>query len=231
MKPTWQTDDGSVQLYLGDCLEILPTLGNVDAVVTDPPYGMAYRSGWRQVQHGMISGDQDAALLSWCCDWSRRNARHSSYLFCRWDNIPDVSTPDSFVTWVKNDHSSGDLQHKHGRATEGIVFYRGPDHRWASGRPRDVVFADRVDAGRHPTEKPVSLMIQVVEWTIGTVVDPFMGSGTTGVACVQEGRRFIGIEKEPKYFEIAKRRIMDELNRTPLFDEPKAKQKTLLECS
>lgn len=82
----------------------------------------------------------------------------------------------------------------------------------------------------HPTQKPLG----VIEWCLthlpnsDIVLDPFMGSGTTGVACVRTGRKFIGIEKEPKYFDIAVKRIEAELNRAPLFDEPAVVQKELL---
>lgn len=84
----------------------------------------------------------------------------------------------------------------------------------------------------HPNEKPVDMVADFIDWhtTAGDIIlDPFMGSGTTGVAAVRLGRRFIGIEIEPRYFAIAKKRIQDELNRFPLFDEPKAEQLTLLD--
>ena len=225
MNPTWTSDCGTVQLYLGDCLEVLPTLapGIVDAVVTDPPYGMAYVSGWRSVSHSMLANDDAPGVLSWACDWGRRHASHSSYVFCRWDNLQDISKPDSFVTWVKNNHGSGDLHHEHGRRSEGIAFYAGKGHFFPNGRPADIVFADRVACDRHPTEKPVELLEQVVDWTDGVVIDPFMGSGTTGVACVRLGRRFIGIEIDPGYFETAKKRIKDELRRVA-FLEPKKRE-------
>ncbi len=233
MQPTWESKCGTVQLYLGDCLEVLPTLapGSVDCVVTDPPYGMSYVSGWRSVSHSMLANDDSAGILTWACDWARTNATHSAYLFCRWDNLQDITKPDSFITWIKNNHGSGDLHHEHGRKTEGIAFYGGKNHFFPSGRPADVVFADRVSTDRHPTEKPVELMEQVIEWTDGAIVEPFLGSGTTGVAAVRLGRRFIGVEIDPDYFEIAKRRIQDELDKVAFLEPPKRKrQRTLLEA-
>ena len=228
----WVSDCGTVTLYLGDCLEILPTLepGSVDAVVTDPPYGMAYQSGWRSIRHGMIANDNTTGLLSWACDWARTACNHSAYVFCRWDNLPDVSFPDGFVVWVKNNHTSGDLEHSHARMTEGILFYRGRRHDFPSGRPRDVVFCDRVSSDRHPTEKPVKLMRDVISWTRGTLVDPFMGSGTTGVASVAMRRPFIGVELDEKHYETSKRRIMDELRRVKFLEPaPKQTQRSLID--
>ncbi len=101
----------------------------------------------------------------------------------------------------------GDLQHEHARQTESILFYRGEKHRFPKKRPTDVIYGDRTGNEFHPTEKPIFLMKQIVDFTQGTVFDPFMGSGTTGVACMELGRKFIGIEKEPKYFDIACKRI------------------------
>ena len=229
----WVSDCGTVTLYCGDCLEVLPTLEakSVDAVVTDPPYGMSYQSGWRAVQHGMIANDNHSGILSWCSDWARRHARHSAYVFCRWDNLPDVSFPDGFIVWIKNNHTSGDLEHSHARITEGILFYAGDEHDFPNGRPRDVVYCDRVSSDRHPTEKPEKLMREVVGWTRGTVVDPFMGSGTTGVACATLRREFVGVELDRRHFETAKRRIIDELNRVKFLEPPKREvQRTLLEA-
>jgi site-specific DNA-methyltransferase (adenine-specific) len=195
---------GNAELYLGDCLEILPTLPKVDAVITDPPYGMAFRSNNRAVKHDAIANDGGVECLQWAVDLK---AAHSKYVFCRWDNLQHVARPKSCVTWVKNNWSMGDLEHEHARQTEVALFYLGPAHRFPLQRPTDVVYAARTGNDWHPTEKPVELMAQVVRWTVGVVLDPFMGSGTTGVACAQLGRKFIGIEIERKYFDIACRRI------------------------
>ena len=79
---------GDATLYLGDCLEILPTLDKVDAVVTDPPYGMAFQSNRRNVQHSAVAGDGDTKLLRWTCEIP---ALHSKYIFCRWGEPPSVN--------------------------------------------------------------------------------------------------------------------------------------------
>jgi site-specific DNA-methyltransferase (adenine-specific) len=219
---------GDATLYLGDCLEILPTLGRFDAVVTDPPYGMAFQSNHRAAKHAEIANDRGVDHLVMACNLE---PRHSAYVFCRWDNIVDVPRPRSFVTWVKNNWSMGDLEHEHARQTEGALFYPGPEHRFPSGRPADVVYAPRTGNEHHPTEKPTQLLMAVVGWTIGTVLDPFMGSGTTGVACQKLGRKFIGIELEPRYFDIACRRIEAAYKQPRLFAEPpqKPKQQSFLD--
>ena len=210
---------GDARLYLGDCLEILPTLGEVDAVVTDPPYGIGFRSNYRKIKHAAIVNDCDAALLSLACNVS---VAHSRYVFSRWNNLLDVPPPRSVVTWVKNNWSMGDLEHEHARQTEIVLFYPGPEHHFPRGRPTDVVYAPRTGNAYHPTEKPIGLMTQVVGWAVGTVLDPFMGSGTTGVACAKLGRKFIGIELEPRYFDIACKRIEDAYRQGDLFVEPPA---------
>lgn len=135
----------------------------------------------------------------------------------------DIPRPRSLVTWVKNNWSMGDLEHEHARQTEVCAFYRGPDHFFPTGRSQDVVKAPRTGNEFHPTQKPVGLMRQVVEWTDGVVFDPFMGSGTTGVACIQLQRKFIGIELDPDYFDIACRRVEEAYRQPSLFPVEKPK--------
>jgi DNA modification methylase len=207
---------GDASLYLGDCREILPTLGKVDVVVSDPPYGMEFRSNYRAERHDAIANDAEEWPLQLA---TSIDVTHSRYVFCRWDDLVRVVKPKSLVTWVKNNWSMGDLEHEHARQTEVALFYPGPDHFWPAGRPTDVIEAPRTGNNFHPTEKPSQLMWAIVRWTHGTVLDPFMGSGTTGVACAKLGRKFIGIEIEPKYFDIACRRIEQAYKQPDLFIE------------
>lgn len=209
---------GDATLYLGDCTEILPTLGKADAVITDPPYGMSFQSNFRIEKHLKIANDQNSELAVFVVTWAIENAKHSVYAFGRWDNVLDYPKPKSLITWVKNNWSMGDLHHEHARQTEVAFFYPGPDHDFPSGRPTDVVQWPRTTNEFHPTEKPVGLMKTVCEWTRGTILDPFMGSGTTGVAAIQMGRKFIGIEREPKYFDIACKRIAQAVAQPSLFE-------------
>lgn len=195
---------GTAALYLADCLDVMPRLGPIDAIVTDPPYGMAFRSNHRLVKHAPICNDDTDELMIWAC---RVPVRHSRYIFGRWDNLSRVPHPSSVITWAKNNWSMGDLEHAHARQTEIIIFYPGPEHRFPDGRPSDFIEAARTANEYHPSEKPVALMEQIIEWTIGTVVDPFMGSGSTGLACLRRGRQFIGIESDPQHFDTAHKRL------------------------
>jgi len=212
---------GDATLYLGDSVEIVGTLSAIDSVVSDPPFGMAFQSNHRAVQHAEIANDKTPELLRWACEIP---ARHSRYIFCRWDNLTDVPKPKSAITWVKNNWSMGDLDHEHGRQTELCLFYAMEGHFWPSKRPNDVIECARTGNNFHPTEKPVGLMEVVVGWTDGVVLDPFMGSGSTGVACINKGRPFIGIEMHEPYFDIACRRIEAAYKQPRLFAEPVVKQ-------
>ncbi len=204
---------GNATLYLGDAREIVPTL-EFDCVISDPPYGMAFQSNHRIDKHAEIANDHDASLLTWA---TTLTPHHSSYLFCRWDNLLDVPKPKSCVTWVKNNWSMGDLEHEHARQTEIALFYPGKGHDFPSGRPADVIRAPRTGNEYHPTEKPVQLMRVFVGWSRGTVLDPFMGSGSTGIAAVQMGRKFIGIEIDPVHFATACKRIEDAQRQGDMF--------------
>ena len=217
--------DGVV-LHLGDCLEIMPTLPKHDALVTDPPYGMAFKSNHRTVAHEKIISDNNTKMLVFACAYK---PIHSSYIFCRWDNLAEVPKPKSCITWVKNNWSMGDLRHEHGRQSEIILFYPGSGHYFPSGRPSDVINAPRSGNNEHPTEKPLGLMGAVLAWSCGTIIDPFMGSGTTGVAAVKMGRRFTGIEISERYFDIAVRRIEEALRQPDMLIEAERKPEPALE--
>ena len=199
---------GDCELHLGDCLEVQPVLeaGSVDAVVTDPPYGMAWKTpvSPRRAKSGRVVVGDDKPfdpthLLSYpivvLC-----GAHHYA------DKLPASS---GWVVWDKrngmptNDQSDADLIWTN--ALRRVLVYRqvwnGGGSLWAE---------NGADISIHPTQKPVALITWLLENVASsskTVLDPYMGSGTTGVACVKTGRKFIGIEIEPKYFEIACKRI------------------------
>lgn len=206
MTDPWKRKEviGDCTLYLGNSVEVVERIEEVGSLVSDPPFGMAFRSNFRTEKHDEIANDKTTDLLVWACGYP---VLHSRYVFCRWDNLVDIPKPKSLVTWVKNNWSMGDLEHEHARQTEVAAFYPGPQHDFPNGRPTDVIEAPRTGNNFHPTEKPVQLMMAIVRWTRGLVLDPFMGSGTTGVACARAGRGFIGIEIDPAYFDIACERI------------------------
>lgn len=194
---------GNAKLYLGDCRDILPSLPKVDAVVTDPPYGIAYRSGWGNKFHDItIANDVSTVardmILTLLPDVPM-------IMFGSWKVIKPSRTK-LVLTWDKGTVGMGDLSLPWFPCTEEIYVI-------GSG-----FFGSRTSAvlrhvGRnehHPTEKPSELMERLIVKCPGdSVLDPFMGSGSTGVACANLGRSFIGCEIEPKYFDIACRRIED----------------------
>lgn len=223
MNPTWQTTDGAIRLYLGDCLDVLPTLeaGSVDTVVTDPPYGVRYDSGWDNEFRGVkIAGDENTNLRD---EVLERFRSVPCLVFGSWKADRPAGVKQILI-WDKGTVGMGDLSIPWFPSTEEIYVIGSG---WYGTRTRSVLphwFRNEF----HPTEKPVPLIEELLEKCGESIADPFMGSGTTGVACVRTGRRFIGIEKEPRYFDIAVKRIEAELNRCPLFEEPAKVQRELL---
>ena len=218
-KPYYETELG--RLYHGDCLEIMPMLEPVDLVLTDPPYGMQYHSGYYKYgnPHKKIEGDErfPAELIA----TFKMMAQKAVFCFCRWDNLNEVEKPKSFIVWVKNNWSAGDLKNACGRMWEGILFYPLENHKFKRRMP-DVIDFKRIPPTEiyHPTQKPVLL----IDWLLAhttekndMILDPFIGSGTTAVACERLNRRWIGIEIEEKYCEIAAKRIEKENQQLKLF--------------
>lgn len=203
---------GNATLYLGDCMEILPTLGKVDAVITDPPYGLGERMqggtwGSKTEFKEMVVWDNAppdasfllrlAALSPVTVFWGGNYyGLPPTRCWLVWDKQNAVPTmADCELAWTSLDANTKRMSRPVGRMENG-----------------------------HPSEKPLDLML----WTLrtvkasGLVLDPFMGSGTTGVACVQAGLPFIGIEREPKYFDIACRRIEQAHAQGQLFEPTQA---------
>lgn len=216
---------GNATLYLGDCMEVLPTLPKVDAVITDPPYGIgAGRMNLgKWVTSRMEKGDWDAVTPS------------GELL------AAILALGDKHVIWGGNYFS---LPPSRGF----LVWDKGPGFRgrdfaecevaWCSMDMNARLFArDPLAAGdyrgkEHPTQKPVPLMAWCLEraGSPRLTLDPFMGSGSTGVAATQLGLSFIGIEREPRYFDIACRRIEDAQRQGSLLppEPPVQEQQSLL---
>jgi site-specific DNA-methyltransferase (adenine-specific)/modification methylase len=208
---------GNATLYLGDCLEILPTLPKVDAVVADPVYGnsldMNYKSrgrGERRNLRGIVATAKDWDAIQnnnvpfdptpWLA-WKQVILWGGNW-FC--SRLPDASC---WLIWDKRKHTPPD---HNADAELAWTNLRGPVRVFTNlwrGMLREG--EENMAAGPkvHPMQKPIALMRWCVDMTTGDVLDPFMGSGTTGVACMNLGRKFIGIEIEPKYFDIACERI------------------------
>lgn len=209
MMPEPYYSDEAVRIYHGDCRDVLPAHPRAELVVTDPPYGMAFRSNYRTIRHESIEGDEALPVdLIWL---AISKATRAAYVCCRWDNLAQMPPPKSVIAWVKNNWSMGDLKHEHGRQWEAVCFYPQGGHEFVRRLP-DVITADRTGNDLHPTEKPVDLFATLIAANQGaTVLDPFMGSGTTLVAAKNLGRKAIGIETEERYCEIAAERCRQEV--------------------
>ncbi len=221
---------GDAVLYLGDCREILPTLQRVDAVVTDPPYGIAHSSNhgasWERTQ---IAGDSDTSVRDEVLQPFANVAA-----FGTWKTPPIADTRGCLVFDKGPAFGMGDLAFPWKPSWE-LIYIRGPE--WSGARDEGVLRGHMQvswetqfkglgprEARSHPHQKPVSLIEALLEkLSARTILDPFMGSGTTGVACIKLSRKFIGIEIEPKYFDIACKRIEEAWKQPRLFEEPREK--------
>lgn len=228
---------GDATLYLGDCMDILPTLPKVDAVITDPPYGIGADKG----KKGSIPFKGGKPVqMAWHPENEWDSKRPSDEIIKL-----TVSMGEIVIVWGGNYFA--DLLPPTGRwlwwdKCQTMPSYGDGELAWTNlpqTTPKKFVlannklFADRVKRF-HPTQKPVQLM----SWCIQQagmpqiILDPFMGSGTTGVAAIQLGRKFIGIERERKYFDIACERIENAQRQQTLFEpQPKAEQTSIFDAS
>ena len=210
-----------VNLLHGDCLELMKDIPDesIDMILTDPPYGMNYQSGYRKVTHDKIHGDSG---LDWLDDFvneiyrvSKPNTAH--YVFCSFHHIDKFKQAiekkfkvKNILTWVKNNTSMGDLKGDFAPKTEFIIFFHKGRRLINGTRDPNVLEFKRTQNKLHPTQKPVDMaeyMIEKFSDEGDVILDPFMGSGTTGVACINTNRNFIGMELDAGYFEVAKDRV------------------------
>ncbi len=239
-----------VTLYLGDCLEVLPTLGRVGHVISDPPYEARMQMLHAKFKLRRTDGGPQRDALNFDSIKDIRApfldavaAQNDGWLlaFCNVEGVGEwqaaiLDRDMKFKTtciWVKPDATPKLNGQGPALSYECITTtWCGKGHaRWNGGGKRGVFShltnnADRT--GLHPTEKPVSLMKELLTLfsNEGEVVcDPFMGSGTTGVAAVKLGRQFVGVELNPVYFDLACRRIRDALARPDFFISTPAKAK------
>lgn len=208
---------GDCTLYEGDCLEIMPTLGKVDAVVTDPPYGIK-ESNEKNASRVRLAKPTDYGHYEW--DAEPASAEHMEAIRAMsrrqivfgGNYFEGLGPTSCWLVWDKlngaNDFADCELAW-----TNLPQAVRRIQWRW------NGMIRQGNEARHHPTQKP----LEVMRWCLGflpdakTILDPFMGSGTTGVACVKLGRKFIGIELDPGYFDIAVKRITDAYNQPDLF--------------
>lgn len=216
---------GKATLYLGDCREVLPSLAKVDAVITDPPYGMDWDTdstrftggqharGDGRADWGDIAGDAepfdpapwlafDRVVMFGSNHYGQRLPVGTTLIWIKKaDHLFGTFLSDAEIAWMKGGH--------------GTYCFRKqfpPPARMAENGGGEVA---------HPTQKPIELMAWCMDRAkvpVGaTVLDPFMGSGTTGIACHNMQIAFIGIEREQKYFDIACRRIEDSQRQQRMF--------------
>jgi len=200
-------EDGRVVLFNCDCKELMPNMKDFDLLISDPPYGQNWKSNHRIVQFEKIIGDEafDYDTLRTLIKMSTNGA----FAFCRWDNLmefPKDLKPKSFLTWVKNNWGSGDLNAEFARQTESVAFWPKGGHKWANGRPTDVFMHDRVASAAmvHPSEKPEGVFGYLLDAVVGeTVFDPYCGSGASLRAAKARGKKAIGCELVLDYCEKA----------------------------
>lgn len=233
-----------VTLILGDCrdfLEAVPLCFRVDAVISDPPYGVNLGKHGGALDgrsnHVLIKGgydnyeDTEENLIAIVVPAIKRSLEHADrgIIFCaaqhawhfpRADYIGGVYLP---AAQGRNKWGFGSLSH--------CLMYGAAPALQLGATATAISSTEAAEVNGHPCPKPLSWMrwaVRLGSLEDQTILDPFMGSGTTGVAAVKLGRKFIGIEIEPKYFDIACRRISDALKQPDLFIEtPKPKQEAM----
>lgn len=202
---------GNATLYCGDCAEILHSLPQrIDAVVTDPPYGIGEAAG-KNASRGKLAVAKDFGNDSWddepiSDDLIRRVREAGKWAVIFGGNYYALPPAKCWLVWDKENGDSdfADCELAWTNLPKAVRRIR---YMW-----NGMLRANGELRGDHPTQKPIGVMA----WAINhlpadtqTILDPFMGSGTTGVACMNLGKSFVGIEREPKYFDIACRRIED----------------------
>lgn len=209
---------GNSTLYLGDCRDVLPTLGKVDAVVTDPPYGIGEAAG-KNASRTKLATAKDYGDDSWDDEPVADDLMALVRAAGRWNvifggNYYLCAPASCWLVWDK-ENGSNDFADCELAWTNLPKAVRRLRFMW-----NGMLRANGEQRGDHPTQKPIGVM----RWAISqlpepnrVILDPFMGSGTTGVAAMDLHRQFIGIEREAKYFDIACRRIEDAQRQGNLF--------------
>lgn len=213
----WQTADGAVRLYLGDCLELLPHL-QAETVITDPV--------WPTCPPGLLAGSEDpSGLLRAALEVAP--PLRTVVICLGFDCDPRfLEVVPSRWPWIRSQQMPYAMPGYRGRLLGGdevaYVFGEIPQGNGViPGRLRTETSPKAARANGHPCPRSLLHTVDLVKWWSNPgecVCDPFLGSGTTGVASVRMGRRFIGVEKDPAFFAIAVQRIEAELGKVPLFE-------------
>lgn len=229
---------GDCRLILGDCLEVMPILGGGFSMLADPPYGTENLGGGygRRQNHTLdgvhgrrIKNDADlSALASLLPQIKMENGYIIIFAHARKTQEIVKALGDETiahkVVWNKKQMGLGyTVRYAH---EDILILQRGEPDRPPFALP-SVLTAHQSEK-LHPHQKPIVVMKTLASWLPGEILDPFMGSGTTGVACAHLGRKFTGIEIDPEYFEIACKRISDAYAPTDGLFAPSVKQEALL---
>lgn len=212
---------GECTLYLADCREVLPTLPKVDAVLTDPPYGIGEAAG-KNKSRGNMAVAKDYGNDEWdnqaiSADLLHMVMNSGRYNIIFGGNYYPMPATSCWLVWDKlnGDNDFADCEMAWTNLPKAVRRIR---YMW-----NRMLRANGEERGDHPTQKPLGVMawcLQQLPADTRTVIDPFMGSGTTGVACVAAGMAFTGIERETRYFDAACRRIEAAYKQPRLFAEP-----------
>jgi site-specific DNA-methyltransferase (adenine-specific) len=213
---------GNATLYLGDARDVIPTLPNVDAIVTDPPYGVEMGSQNQPTERDPYKTFRDTPE-------NVRDAVVPAFALALERAKRAIVTPGTRCAFMYPEpydigaiyFPSGNGFARWGFCCSQPILYYGKDPKPNLRKePNSVRCTEVSEKNGHPCPKPLGLMLWLVARASldgETILDPFMGSGTTGVACMNANRKFIGIEAEPDYFEIACRRIEDAQRQDRLF--------------
>jgi site-specific DNA-methyltransferase (adenine-specific) len=213
------THIGDATLYLGDALNILPALDAVDVIITDPPYGPRTHAGALTLKADSLSPLVDFKSMSeenfiGFCGHAVKLAKRWIVLSCEWRYVAALERAGlplvRFGLWLKPDGAPQFSGDRPGMGWEAVAILHREGRKHWNGGGHHAVWVCNVERGEHPTQKPLALLMNWVKMFADegeTVLDPFMGSGTTGIACARLGCKFIGIEIRPDYFELACSRI------------------------
>lgn len=216
---------GDCLLYLGDCLQIAPSLTGVEAIVTDNPYGGGFDFDSRRFTGGtpkkalgpgrgdrrVIGDDEPFDPAPWL--------KYKEVILWGSNHFASALPRGSTLIWLKKrpQHYGtrlSDAEVGWQKGGYGVYAFHAPD---SNGRRAAEAFGSAFAGTAHPTQKPIALMEWCVSRTRGqTILDPYMGSGTTLVACAKLGRKGVGIELDPEYFEVACERVADAYRRPEL---------------
>ena len=215
MKPYYR--EPNITIYNGDCLEVMKEIPDksIDCVIADPPYGLNYLSNHYKYgnPHTKIEND-DKLFIPIIGLWHKLKITGSMYVFYSHkkplisDNIKNI------IIWVKNNWTAGDLKGDYGNQYECLAFMPKSFFKLKSKRYSNVWNFDREIPKYHPTQKPTSIINRIIKSATNkgdTILDPFLGSGTTARACKDLGRKCIGIEISKKYCDIAVQRLAQEV--------------------